>query len=265
MPLDDRVQEGTLIELAKRAAQRAGSVLAEMYQRPMDVRIKGERDIVTEADLAAEQVVIEEILAGSPDAWIISEETHSKRLADADRPTWYIDPLDGTTNYARGLPSFSVSIAMALGGELVCGAVYDPLHDHLFWAERGGGAWLNDRRLQVSDTQELIHGILLLDWPRDQVIRQQSARALATLVPLTEAVRSTGSAALSLCYVAAGWADLYFQYTLMPWDVAAGILIIEEAGGRVSGIDGRPFTLEQPDWLATNGRLHEAVLATGAF
>lgn len=265
MPSLDWVQEGILIELAKRAAKRAGSVLVEMYQRPMDVHVKGERDIVTAADMAAERVVMEEILAGCPDAWIISEETHSKRLADADRPTWYIDPLDGTTNYARGFPSFSVSVAMARRGALVCGAVYDPLHDHLFWAERGGGAWLNDRRLQVSDRQHLIDGILLLDWPRDQVIRQQSARALATLVPLTEAVRSTGSAALSLCYLAAGWADVYFQYTLMPWDVAAGVLVIEEAGGRVSGISGQPYALEQPDWLATNGRLHDAVLATGAF
>jgi myo-inositol-1(or 4)-monophosphatase len=258
-------QEGTLIELAKRAALSAGRVLADMYQRPMDVRIKGERDIVTEADIAAEAVVMQEILAGCPDAWIISEETHSKRLADADRPTWYIDPLDGTTNYARGLPSFSVSIAMAQRGELVCGAVYDPLHDHLFWAERGHGAWLNDKRLRVSDRDVLANSIVLLDWPRDQEIRQQSARALTTLVPLTDAVRSTGSAALSLCYLAAGWADLYFQYTLMPWDVAAGVLLIEEAGGKVTGIDGRPYALEQLDWLASNGRLHEAVLAVSPF
>lgn len=254
-----------MIELAKRAALSAGRVLADMYQRPMDVRVKGERDIVTAADMAAEAVVMQEILAGCPEAWIISEETHSKRLADADRPTWYIDPLDGTTNYARGLPSFSVSIGMAQRGELVCGVVYDPLHDHLFWAERGHGAWLNDRRLQVSDRDTLASSILLLDWPRDQEIRQKSARALTTLVPLTEAVRSTGSAALSLCYLAAGWADLYFQYTLMPWDVAAGVLLIEEAGGQVTGIDGRPYALEQLDWLASNGRLHEAVLSASPF
>ncbi len=254
-----------MIELAKRAAVRAGKVLAQMYQQPMEVRVKGERDIVTQADLAAEQVVMQEILAGCPDAWIISEETYSRRQADSGRPTWYVDPLDGTTNYARGLPDFGVSVAMAESGRVVCGAVYDPLREHLFFAERGRGAWLNDRPLHVSNRDELLHSILLLDWPRDQLIRQASARALATLVPLTEAVRSTGSAALSLCYLAAGWADLYFQYTLMPWDVAAGVLLIEEAGGQVTGIDGRPYVLEQQDWLASNGRIHDAVLRLQPF
>jgi myo-inositol-1(or 4)-monophosphatase len=254
-----------VIELTRRAARRAGEVLAGMYQQPMAIKVKGERDIVTEADVAAESVVMAEILAGCPDAWIISEEAHSHREADPDRPTWYIDPLDGTTNFARGFPSFSVSIAMARGGRLECGAVYDPLHDHLFWAERGQGAWLNDRPLRVSDRDALAEAILLLDWPRDQEIRQWSARALTTLVPLTEAVRSTGSAALSLCYLAAGWADLYFQYTLKSWDVAAGILLIEEAGGLVTGMDGRPYDLEQPDWLASNGRLHPLALAAHPF
>jgi myo-inositol-1(or 4)-monophosphatase len=236
-----------------------------MYRQPLDVKVKGERDIVTAADIAAEKAVMDEILSGCPDAWIISEEAHSTRLADKDRPTWYIDPLDGTTNYARGLPGFSVSIAMALGGQVQCGAVYDPLLDHLFWAERGKGAWLNDERLHVSDRQTLLDGILLLDWPRDQEIRQKSARALCSLVPLTEAVRSTGSAALSLSYIAAGWADMYFQYTLMPWDVAAGSLLIEEAGGRVTGLDGRPYALEQLDWLASNGPLHPLLLEVAPF
>jgi myo-inositol-1(or 4)-monophosphatase len=254
-----------LIELTKRAALSAGTVLAEMFHRPMNIRVKGERDIVTEADIAAERSVMEAILAGCPEAWIISEETHSQRHADPERPTWYIDPLDGTTNYARGFPGFSVSVAMAQGGLLRTAAVYDPLHKHLFWAERGGGAWLNDQRLTVSDRSTLAEAMLLLDWPRDQTIRQKSAAALQRLVPLTDSVRSTGSAALSLCYLAAGWADLYYQYTLCPWDVAAGTLIIEEAGGTVSGMDGRPYDVDQPDWLATNGLLHSAMLALGVF
>ncbi len=254
-----------MIDIAIRAARRAGEVLREMYHAPHDIRIKGERDIVTEADLAAEAVIIEEILAGCPEAWIVSEESYGQRSALAQRPTWYIDPLDGTTNFARGLPSFSVSIAMAQAGEMLCGVVYDPLQDHLFHVQRGQGAYLNGQRLHVSTVNVLEGAILLLDWPRDQQIRQWSARSLQQLVPLTEAVRSTGSAALSLCYLAAGWADLYFQYTLKPWDVAAGLLMIEEAGGRVSGIDGRPYALEQPDWLASNGLLHEAVLAQEPF
>jgi myo-inositol-1(or 4)-monophosphatase len=254
-----------VIEIAIGAARKAGHVLLEMYRGPHEITVKGERDIVTEADLAAEAVIMEEILAGCPEAWIVSEESHSQRTALAERPTWYIDPLDGTTNFARGLPCFSVSIAMAQAGQVVCGAVYDPLHDHLFHAQRGQGAYLNGQRLHVIAVDALQDAILLLDWPRDQEIRQMSASALQHLVPLTNAVRSTGSAALSLCYLAAGWADLYFQYTLMPWDVAAGLLLIEEAGGEVSGLDGRPYTLEQPDWLASNGRLHDAALACAPF
>ncbi len=254
-----------MIEIAMRAARKAGKVLLETYRGPHNIKIKGERDIVTEADLAAETVVVQEILAGCPEAWIIAEESYNQRVASTDRPTWYIDPLDGTTNFARGLPCFSVSIAMAQAGQLVCGAVYDPLHDHLFHAQRGQGAFLNGQPLQVSAVGSLENAILLLDWPRDQEARQESASALRRLVPLTDAVRSTGSAALSLCYLAAGWADLYFQYTLMPWDVAAGVLIIEEAGGQVSGMDGRPYALEQPDWLASNGLLHDAVLGAAPF
>jgi myo-inositol-1(or 4)-monophosphatase len=254
-----------LIDIATRAARKAGQVLLEMYRGPHEIEIKGERDIVTQADLAAEDLIMQEILAGCPDAWIISEESHSQRTADTERPTWYIDPLDGTTNFSRGLPPFSVSIAMAQAGEIVVAAVYDPLHDHLFAAQRGQGAFLNGDRLHVSAVADLEGAILLLDWPRDQEIRQKSARALQDLVPLTQAVRSTGSAALSLCYIAAGWADLYFQYTLSPWDVAAGLLMIEEAGGQVTGLDGRVSDLAQPDWLATNGLLHGLVLAAYPF
>lgn len=254
-----------MIEIATSAARKAGQILVDMYRGPHDVQVKGERDIVTQADLAAEAVIIQTILAGCPDAWIVSEESYSQRAASAERPTWYIDPLDGTTNFARGLPSFSVSIAMASQGQLICGAVYDPLHDHLFHAERGKGAYLNGQRLHVSTVAELGDALLLLDWPRDQQLRQQSARTLETLVPLTGAARSTGSAALSLCYLAAGWADLYYHYTLLPWDVAAGVLMIQEAGGMVTGLDGLPFALEQPDWLASNGPLHHAVLKAAPF
>ena len=258
-------EENTLIEIATHAAREAGRVLLEKYSQPQNIKIKGERDIVTEADLAAETVIMQAILAGCPDAWIVSEETHSQRTGSMDRPTWYIDPLDGTTNYSRGLPPFSVSIAMARQGQVESAVVYDPINGHMFHAQRGQGAYLNDRQLHVSQVDALMDTILLLDWPRDQDIRQKSARSLLQLVPLTNAVRSTGSAALSLCYIAAGWADVYFQYTLSPWDVAAGLLMIQEAGGTISGIDGRPFNLEQPDWLATNGLLHQNVLDLEPF
>lgn len=254
-----------MIEIATRAARKAGQVILEMYRGSHEIQVKGERDIVTQADLAAEDLIIKEILAGCPDAWIISEERYGHRTAHPERPSWYIDPLDGTTNFARGLPSFCVSIAMAQAGELVCGAVYDPLRDQLFYAQRGQGAYLNEDRLQVSDEENLTGAIVLLDWPREQDFRIKSGRALQNLLPLTSAVRSTGCAALSLCYIAAGWADLYYQYTLSPWDVAAGMLLIQEAGGKITGMDGRAPDLQQRDWLATNGRLHSHVLEVAPF
>lgn len=253
-----------LLQLAVDTARAAGVILSHHYGRPHEIKVKGPRDITTEADLAAQAAAIELIRAGCPGAHFVAEED-SAALADAGQapgvPSWYIDPLDGTTNFARGLPGFSVSVAMAQHGHVQCGAIYDPLLDNMFSAARGQGAYLNGRRLQVSACAELAEAMGLLDWPREPDQRRRSADFLHTLSAQVDTVRSTGSAALSLCYVAAGWADLYFQYTLMPWDVAAGILLVEEAGGRVTDMAGRPYRLHQPDWLVTNGPLHPAVLA----
>jgi myo-inositol-1(or 4)-monophosphatase len=250
-----------MLETAIQAAREAGAVLRREYRRPHQVRVKGFRDIMTEVDLAAEGVVVEIIRGAFPDANIMSEESYTRWQAYDNEPAWFIDPLDGTTNFARGLPIFSVSVGVARGGALQCGAVYDPLLDQLFWAERGQGAYLNEARLRVSERSALIETLATLDWPRDQRLREVSVRFLARLAPQVDAVRSRGSAALGLCAVAAGWADIYFHYTLGPWDVAAGALIVEEAGGRVTDLHGRPYRLNEPGWLATNGLVHDAVLA----
>jgi len=254
-----------MLETAIRAAREAGAVLRREYRRPHEVSVKGLRDIRTEVDLAAERVAVEVVRGAYPDAKIMSEESYTRWQAYDEAPAWFIDPLDGTTNFSRGLPMFSVSIGVAKGDVLQCGAVYDPLLDQLFWAERGRGAYLNDARLQVSDRSVLMEALATLDWPRDQQMREISARFLARLAPQVDAVRSRGSAALGLCAVAAGWADIYFQYTLGPWDVAAGVLIVEEAGGRVTDLHGRPYRLDEPGWLATNGRVHDAVLELGPY
>ncbi|HHX44374.1 MAG TPA: inositol monophosphatase [Chloroflexi bacterium] len=250
-----------MLETAIRAAREAGAVLRRGYLRPHEVRVKGYRDIMTEVDLAAERVAVGIVREAFPDATIMSEESYTRWQHSGDEPAWFIDPLDGTTNYARGLPMFSVSVGVALGGVPQCGAVYDPLLDQLFWAERGVGAFLGDTRLRVSERATLSETLVTLDWPREQRMREVSARFLARLAPRVDAVRSRGSAALGLCAIAAGWADIYFQYTLSPWDVAAGALIVEEAGGRVTDLHGRPYRLDEPGWLATNGRVHDAVLA----
>lgn len=254
-----------MLELAIRAAREAGRVLAQMYQRPHEISVKGLRDILTEADLAAERVALEVIRAGCPGARFMSEESNARWQDDLDAPVWCIDPLDGTTNFARGLPGFSVSVAMVRAGQSQCGAVYDPLLDQLFCAERGQGAYLNNCRLRVSARDKLLDCVVTCDWPRNQTLREASVRFLGRLALQVDAVRSRGSAALGLCGVAAGWADVYFQYTLAPWDVAAGALLVEEAGGKVTDLRGGPAALYKPDWLATNGLIHEAVLAVGPF
>lgn len=250
-----------MIELALRAAREAGYVLKEHFRRPHAISHKGLRDITTEADLAAEKTTLRIIRDGCPGARFVSEESYHQVLEYGDQPTWYIDPLDGTTNFARGLSIFSVSVAMARNGIVECGAVYDPLLDQMFHAERGEGAFLNGQALHVSTKTTLAESLVLLDWPRAPEPRQTIARYLSALVPLVDAVRSHGSAALGLCEVAAGWADGYYQLTLKPWDVAAGVLILEEAGGRVTSLSGAPHRLEQEDWLATNGAIHAALLA----
>ncbi len=254
-----------MLEIAIRAAREAGQVLAALYARPHEIHVKGLRDILTEADLAAEQAALGVIRAGCPGALIVSEETHTQWDVRSEQPMWFVDPLDGTTNFARGLPMFSVSVGLAVKGQVQCGAVYDPLLDRLYYAERGQGAYLNNQRLAVSDRAKLDECLILLDWPRHQATREQSAKFLHRLAPQVDAVRSRGSAALGLCHVAEGSADVYYQYTLGPWDVAAGIVIVEEAGGKVTNLHGQPYSLDQPGWLATNGLVHQAIIEAGPY
>ncbi|MFH1084249.1 MAG: inositol monophosphatase family protein, partial [Chloroflexota bacterium] len=169
----------TLLEIALRAAREAGSALREAYARPHAITVKGLRDIATEADLEAEALSIGVIRGLCPEARFVSEESNQQLADYGDLPTWYIDPLDGTTNFARGLPGFCISVAAAVGGVLQAGAVYDPLTDQMFHGERGGGAYLNGQRLHVSARATLMESVVLADWPREQVTREQSARFLA--------------------------------------------------------------------------------------
>ncbi len=250
-----------MLELAIEASQVASRELLRLFRRPMDISSKGLRDIQTEADLAAENAVVDLLRQRTPEAAIITEEDPRTPRVEPEQLAWYIDPLDGTTNYARGLPGFSVSIAAARNGIPQCAVVYDPLLALTFSAERGQGAFLNGERLRVSPTERLQDALVLLDWPREPLPRQAMADMLRSIAPDVDAVRSRGSAAFGMCAVAAGWADAYFQLTLQPWDVAAGSLIAEEAGGKVTDLAGQASALTKPDWLVSNGRLHEAVLA----
>lgn len=247
-----------LLDTAIQAARAAGREIMQRLPQERDVRSKGFRDIVTDADLAAQETLAAIIRTQFPQHEILSEEG-LKPGNDAET-IWVLDPVDGTTNYAHRFPCFSVSVGVAQGKELAAGVVFDPLRDHLFCAERGAGATLNGERLRVSETDEAIHALVGLDFAATPSLRAEQMTAMVNLSKHVHTFRSIGSAALGLCYVASGWMDAYFHWTLSPWDCAAGGLIIAEAGGALTDVDGGPWNYMLPRCLATNRKLHQALL-----
>jgi len=245
-----------LLDTAIEAARAAGQEIVKRLPQERDVHSKGFRDIVTDADLAAQEALVSIIHSRFPGHGILSEEG-LKPGSDAGT-IWVLDPLDGTTNYAHRYPCFSVSIGVVRGDELVAGVVYDPLQEHVFCAERGAGATMNGTRLRVSRTDQLIHALVSLDYAREPDLRVEQMAAMTHCSKYIHTFRSLGSAALSLCYVGAGWLEAYFHWTLYPWDVAAGSLILLEAGGAITDVNGQPWHYTLPRCLATNGVLHSA-------
>ena len=248
-----------MLEIAVEAARQVGQILLEEFGRPKEISFKGLRDIVTETDLAAQAQAIEIIRSRYPDHDIWAEEA-SQTPDGASDYCWIVDPLDGTTNYSRGLPCFSVSIALSHRGELILGVVYDPLRDQMFQAQRGQGAYLNDDRIQVSAAKRLMDTVVGLDWAHEQELRCRTAQLVAEVAPKVRTLRNTGSAALGLCSVAAGWTDAYFHLSLKPWDVAAASVMIQEAGGAISDLAGLPWRLGAGGCLASNSLIHQTML-----
>jgi myo-inositol-1(or 4)-monophosphatase len=251
-----------LLNFAIQTAREAGRVLAEKFGRALQVSNKGDIDLVTEADIAAERLIVERIRSHHPRHAILTEESGDVVTAgDASSEyKWVIDPLDGTTNYAHGYPCFCVSVALEHEGSVVVGVVYDPTRDELFAAERGGGATLNGRGLRVSETSDLNAALLCTGFPYDVRDRGDFARHFRNFIMRAQSVRRDGAAALDLAYVAAGRFDGFYEEGLRPWDVAAGVLLVEEAGGRVTHYDGSPFRIYTPPIAASNGLVHEAML-----
>lgn len=241
-------------------AQQAGRILSDGYEKDIRVDYKGEIDLVTEIDRASEAFLLGEIRRRFPGHTIMAEESGG---ADGGEHQWYVDPLDGTVNYAHGVPIFCVSVAYASGGELTLAAVYDPMRAELFSAERGKGAWLNGRPLRVSAVAELGRSLLVTGFPYDTwTSARNNFDLFAKLAKMTQGVRRLGSAALDLCYVAAGRLDGYWELSLNPWDLAAGALICLEAGARVTKVDGSLNLLSPPvSVLAANPDLHGKMLA----
>ena len=250
-----------MLNFATDMARDAGGLLIQKLGAAKVSR-KGDIDLVTEADLASENLIIERIRSYHPQHGILAEESGEAVLVGGQRSEWkwIIDPLDGTTNYAHGYPFFCVSIALEHEGVLEVGVVYDPVRDEMFAAERGRGATLNGRKIRVSDVEELKDAMVCTGFPYNVRERPNFTRDFANFTMAAQAVRRDGSAAIDLAYVACGRFDGFWEDGLSPWDIAAGKLLIEEAGGKVSNFDNQPLSIYTLKVLASNGLVHDAML-----
>ncbi|MFH1741592.1 MAG: inositol monophosphatase family protein, partial [bacterium] len=240
-------------------ATSAGKLLREGIDKIAWVEHKGEINLVTAMDIKSEELIKQKIRSAYPDHQIMAEESDVPKKHSTYR--WIIDPLDGTTNYAHGFPMFCVSIALEIEGSVQVGAVFDPTRDELFTGTRSGGAMLNGKRISVSETGELDNALLATGFPYD--LRTSEANNLDhwnTMIFRAQAVRRAGSAALDLCYTAMGRFDGFWELKLYPWDVAAGALFVEEAGGKVSHLGGEPLNVYSKEIVATNGRIHSQMV-----
>jgi myo-inositol-1(or 4)-monophosphatase len=251
-----------MLNFAIETARAAGHLLLEKYGRITAVTKKGDYNLVTEADLASEALIIERIKSHYPRHMILAEESGDTVVVGGDAKwKWIIDPLDGTTNFAHGYPCFCVTIALEHDGELVVGVTYDPTRNELFTAEKGQGASLNFKPIHVSSTEKLSESLLVTGFPYDFKDRHDFARHLTDFLLGARGVRRDGSAAIDMAYVACGRFDGFWEEGLNPWDVAAGVLMISEAGGRVTGYDGSPLSIYKPPICASNGLIHGEMLA----
>jgi len=260
-------QQFQWIPAAAAIAREAGARLREFFAQGVATEYKGDVDLVTVADRTVERLIRERLGAAFPGHGIYGEEGTRERLDSEYR--WYVDPLDGTTNFAHGFPQFAVSLGLEQrpagtaadeDGTLVAGVIYDPTRDETFAAERGEGAWVNGRRMQVSGAESLAEALLATGFPSRKRHASPNVHFYHEFTLRSHGVRRAGSAALDLAYVASGRLDAFWEFNLNPWDTAAGILLVEEAGGRVTDYEGRKYRLASDEILASNGRIHEELI-----
>jgi myo-inositol-1(or 4)-monophosphatase len=247
------------LDTALDIAREAGALVSAYAERRIGFELKGDFDLVTEADRASERLVVERLTQHFPGHDIVAEEGGGS-LSGADY-RWYVDPLDGTTNFAHGFPVYNVTLALERAGELVAGVIYDPTRDEMFAAERGGGAALNGSRIRVSAARRLEDSLVATGFPSRKRHENINIHYYYQLAMITHGVRRAGAAAIDLAYVACGRLEAFWEFKLNPWDMAAGILLVEEAGGRCSGMQGQPVALDGPHILADNGEVHEEILS----
>ena len=247
--------------VAVEAARAAGELLHRAHSGTRQVSYKGTAtNLVTEMDGRAEALVVEALLGSFPDDGILAEEGGARPGRSGRR--WVVDPLDGTTNYAHGLPVYAVGIGLEREGVVELGVVYDPTRNELFVGERGAGAWLNDQQLSVSAADSLGASLLATGFPYDiRTNPDNNLKEYAAFSVRARAVRRMGSALIDLAYVAAGRFDGFWEMTLGPWDVAAAAVLIDEAGGRITNLDGGAVDINRPRVVASNGRIHDQILA----
>lgn len=242
-----------LLDFTCDVAREAGTLLREKYVQPREIHAKGLRDFYTDADLAAQAAIVARIRSREPQAAILAEENINP--PDGTTSMWVIDPLDGTTNYSRHIPVFSVSIALVRDRRPVLGVIYDPLSENLFAAEADRGATLNGQPIHVSTASDIREAVIGLDWGRGEEARARELEWLRRTGLQSRTIRAIGSAALGMCYLAAGWIDVYYHGALMPWDGAAGQIIIEEAGGTLLNHRGQPWNYVEADCIGCNPAL----------
>ncbi len=240
-------------------AREAGALLMNFFSRRIGYEYKGDVDLVTEADRASEKLIVERLQARWPKYDLVGEE--GSRRETGSEWKWYIDPLDGTTNFAHGFPVFCVSIALEHRGERVAGILYDPTREELFQAEKGSGACLNQRRIHVSKTEKLQEALLATGFPSHKRHKNPNIHFYHQITLRSHGVRRAGSAALDLASVASQRVDGFWEFNLNPWDTAAGVLIVQEAGGTVTDFNGGPFDIRSREVCASNGLLHPQLLA----
>jgi myo-inositol-1(or 4)-monophosphatase len=250
------------LDFAIELARDAGDVLKHYMDREKHVQLKGQANLVTIADKESEALIIRRIFDRYPTHGILAEESGASGARETGASKWIIDPLDGTTNFAHQYPFFCVSIAFEHAGNVLCGAVYDPCRDEMFSGGRGLGSFVNGKPLCVSSVDKLSGGLIMTGFPYG--VRQKMKSAMSQFEAFlfeSQAVRRGGSAALDLCYVALGRCDGFWEMDLHPWDTAAGLVILEEAGGRISDFAGNPFSIYGKQIVASNGKIHGEMVA----